>query len=255
MVSHQVATQWAGLSTVTPTDYIAHDARQGTALCLAVILLSWAWLLSGAGMSMGISATTTWAFPPGGETMAMPMTWTMGLAGLMLIMWSTMMWAMMLPAMLLDTRRDRRSGSFSPAFVGHYMAAWIVFSVAATALHFLADSLGWLDSMRMWSMDRGFSIALVGIAALSQLARWKRAHATSAHAEGNRSDRTNYALRCLCATAPVMLLLFVGGVMNLVWIVGLTVWAITQKRWSQSRWHSGMSVLICSLMIISIWDH
>ena len=253
MVSHQVATQWAGLSTVTPTDHIAHGTRQGKAFCLAVILLSWVWLLSGAGMSMGISATTTWAFPPGAETMAMPTTWTMGHAATMLIMWSTMMWAMMLPALLLDARRDHWSGPLSTAFVAHYMVAWMVFSVTATGLQFLAGSLGWFDSMRMWSIDRGFSTALVGIAALSQMTRWKRAYATYSYMGGDRSDATSYALRCLRATTPVMLLLFVGGVMNLVWIVGLTGWAITQKRWPQSRWHSGMSVLICGVVIISIW--
>ncbi len=253
MVSHRVGTQWVGLSTVTPTDHIGHGTRHGITLCLAATLLSWAWLLSGAGM--GISAMTTWSFPPGAETMAMPMTWTIGYAALVLTMWSTMMWAMMLPALLLDARRDHWSGPPSADFVAYYMVAWTIFSVAATALQFLANSLGWLDSMRMWSIDRGFSAALVGIATLTQLARLRRAYATAIRADEERSDRTSYALRCLVTTAPVMLLLFVGGVMNLVWIVGLTVWVITQKRWPQSRWHAATSALICGLMIISIWGH
>ena len=250
-----MVTRWAGLSTVTLTEYLGHRSRLGLTLCVVVSVLSWAWLLGGAGTGMRISAMTTWAFPPGAETMAMPMSWSIGYAALMLVMWSTMMWAMMLPALVLDAQCNRQSGPLSTAFVVKYMVAWTMFSVTATALQFVAESFGWLDGMRMWSTDRLFSTALVGLAAFSQLVRIGTSYATSERAIEERLDGPSYALGCVVATGPMMLLLFVGGVMNLVWIVGLTVWVIIQKRWPQSNWHSAIGVFICGLMIISIWGH
>ena len=120
MPSHQAGIQWAGLSTVTPIDP-SQCSRQGATLCLAVAMLSCAWLLGGAGTGMSMSAMTTWAFPPDPDVMGMPISWTVGYAALMLTMWSTTMWAMMLPALLLDAQRDRLLGPLSTAFVSN---AW-----------------------------------------------------------------------------------------------------------------------------------
>ncbi len=228
-------------------------SRQGVVLCVAVIVLSWVWLLSGAGMGMRISAMTTWTFPPGGENAMMPMTWSIGHAALMLVMWSTMMWAMMLPALLADVQHTLRSEQLSIAFVVHYMLTWTMFSVVSTALQFLAESMGWLDSMHMWSIDPSFSTVLAGTAAFSQLVRLGPAHVMYAPACAKRLGRSTYALNCVATTGPMMMLLFVGGVMNLVWIVSLTVWTITRKRWPHPRWHAVASTLICGLLIGQIW--
>lgn len=255
MPNHQVETQWAGLSTVTLIEHIGYRLRPGIVLCLVATILPWAWLLSGAGMGMRISAMTTWAFPPDSERLVMPlMTWSVCDWALMLFMWSTMMWAMMLPALLLEAKRNRRSGRLSTAFVVQYMGAWTVFSVAATALQFLAQTNGWLDGMRMRSIDPVFSTVLLSIAVLSQLVGLGRARSRPVVSNGWRVDEPTYALRCLFTTAPMMLLLFVGGVMNLVWIVGLTAWAILQKRWRRSRWHQTTSAVVCTLMTIQIWS-
>lgn len=238
---------------MTLTEHLGYRSRQGLALCVVVTVLSWTWLLSGAGTGMRITATTTWAFPPGAETMAMPKTWTIGYAALMMVMWSTMMWAMMLPALLLDAQRNWQSGPISTAFVVKYMVAWTVFSVTATALQFLTESMGWLDGMRMWSIDRGFSTAVVGIAALSQMVGFGRAQSKPVYAQNQRLEGPTYALRCVVTTGPMMLLLFVGGVMNVAWIFGLSFWAITQKRWRNARWHPAASAVICILLTMQIW--
>ncbi len=253
MPSRLVVTRWVGLSTMTLTEHLDHRSRQGLALGVVVMVLCWTWLLSGAGTGMRISAMTTWAFPPGAETMAMPKTWSIGYAALMLVMWSTMMWAMMLPALLLDARRNRQSGPLSTPFVVKYMVAWTMFSVAAAALQFVAEYSGWLDNMRMWSVDRVFSSFILGIAALSQLVRFGCARTVPTRPENRFLDGSTYAVGCVATTGPMMLLLFVGGMMNLVWIVGLTVWAITHKRWRFARWHPTASAVICILLTIQIW--
>jgi predicted metal-binding membrane protein len=63
----------------------------------ALTLLSWIWVLAGAGTGMSSIAITTWQFPPpvvDGTVMA----WTPLYAVVMLMMWWIMMIAMMIPS-------------------------------------------------------------------------------------------------------------------------------------------------------------
>ena len=94
---------------------------------LAVIALSWAYLLTGAGMPMGA-----------------PAVWTPGYAVLMFCMWCVMMAALMLhsaaPMILLFatvTRKQRDTGYpylATSIFVLGYPAAWAGFSSIAGIL-------------------------------------------------------------------------------------------------------------------------
>ena len=135
-----------------------HDRAVSVPLLLFVIVLSWVWLLNGAGTMEEMGG------------MMMPMSsgpWTAGHAALMFSMWAVMMAAMMLPSampMILlyakvasDMRAkndakntkaatDTDTGS-AAIFAAGYIAVWTAFSAAATALQFAFDRFALLSPM------------------------------------------------------------------------------------------------------------
>ena len=115
---------------------------------LFVVALSWAYLLSGAGMMQGMG------------DMLMPMStgpWTLERAVLVLVMWAVMMAAMMLPSaapiiLLYATISRRRSERGEPAsasgvFAFGYIAVWATFSLAATALQYGLEKAALMSPM------------------------------------------------------------------------------------------------------------
>ncbi len=109
---------------------------------IAVAALSWAYLLTGAGMGM---ATMT------------PAVWTPGYAILMFFMWWVMMVAMMLPSaapmiILFATvnRKQRETGHphvGTSVFAIGYLAAWAGFSLVAVTLQWGFERTGILSPM------------------------------------------------------------------------------------------------------------
>ena len=207
-----------------------HPFRFGPVFSSVALALSWAWILGGAGTGMSVWAMTTWAFPPGPEGMAMPADWNLQYAMLMLLMWATMMWAMMLPGVLLSFASQRKLRHLSSQFMVTYLAGWLLFSVLATGLQFAFETLGWLDGMLMWSVNSSLSYSLLAVVAGFQiLLLFRILRSSSTTGKTGEVSATRYASNCLTSTGPVMLLLFVGGVMNIVWIIGLSAWAALQK--------------------------
>ncbi len=68
------------------------------AALIAVVALSWVYVLAGAGMSMSAFELTRMSAGKGGMAKMMPAVWDIGYAGVMFIMWWVMMIAMMLPS-------------------------------------------------------------------------------------------------------------------------------------------------------------
>ncbi len=116
---------------------------------LAVItVLSWIYILTGAGTGMSVKAMTIASLFPH-RMIGMPLQhtgWTAGYWVIMLLMWWVMMIAMMTPSaapmILLYARATRYAQSKAPrgrsvvpaaAFAGGYLLAWLGFSVFATA--------------------------------------------------------------------------------------------------------------------------
>ena len=170
---------------------------------------------------------------------------------IMLGMWSVMMVAMMAPSaapMLLtfaavNRRRREREAPYVPAavFLAGYLVMWTLFSVGATTAQF------WLQSVRLLSMElestsAQFAGALLIAAGLFQWTPWKQrclAHCagplsflTSQWREG-RSGALAMGLRhglyCLGCCWAVMALLFASGVMNLLWVAGLSLFVLLEK--------------------------
>jgi predicted metal-binding membrane protein len=191
-----------------------------------LVALSWGFLANGAGMprSMGMAMQ-----PP--------------LAAL-IAMWWLMMVAMMLPsaapAILLYAKvRDQRGSGARVVqpwlFALGYLAVWLLFSVVAAFAQQLAS-----EPAKTLN-DRFAAAALIG-AGLYQLSPLKSAclrqcrtpaQFLSRHWRPGVSGAVRlgilHGLYCLGCCWMLMALLFVGGVMNLLWVVALTLIVAVEK--------------------------
>ncbi len=222
----------------------------GAALA-AVIALSWAYLLAGAGM--GMSALEMTRMP-----MMTPAVWTPGYAVLMFFMWWIMMVAMMLPSaapmiLLFATlnRKQRESGHphiATSIFAAGYVAVWAGFSLVAVMLQWGFERTGLLSPMLVGT-NAIFGGVLLLAAGVYQLTPIK--HACLRHCRsplvflsthGRRGARG--ALRmgavhgafCVGCCWFLMGLLFFGGVMNLYWIAGLALFVLFEKTVPAGHW-------------------
>ena len=163
------------------------------------------------------------------------------------IMWAVMMAAMMLPSMtpmvLTFAALNRRRGESARTivFVGAYLALWTVFSAAATAAQWTLQSMGWLSPMIV-SMSAWLSAALLVIAGVFQFTPLKhtclrRCRSPLGFLMSDWRDGLwgawrmgmRHGIACLGCCWALMALLFVGGVMNLLWIAALTVLVAIEK--------------------------
>jgi predicted metal-binding membrane protein len=158
-------------------------------------------------------------------------------------MWITMMAAMMLPtiaalvAASLGGRR-RPSSSATPVigFSCGYLATWTLAGVVPFAL---LSNLGRIGHATLL-LDRGGGIALLG-AGVYQFTSWKR----SSLGRSDRSSSTDRSAieptglragltqggRCLGQSWALIALLLVVGIMNLAWMVSISVVCFIEGRW------------------------
>jgi len=243
----------------------------------AVILVSWAYVLAGAGMGMsaiemtrmGLSGNSGSSMPESGSMTAMmnPAVWNLGYALLMFVMWWIMMNAMMLPSaapMILlyasVTRKQAMDGATrvpTALFAFGYIAAWGAFSLLATGLQWGLDSSGLLTSA-MASNSVPLSGCLLVAAGLWQLTPMKKACLTHCRSPlsfilnrwrpggvGAVRMGAEHGAFCLGCCWFLMGLLFVGGVMNLYWIGGLAVYVLLEKTIPAGHWlGTAMGVLL-----------
>jgi len=247
-----VATPWPGCNTVTITDPSGGTPGKALPIAIGVSVLSWLYLLGGAGTGMNIWAMSTPLFPPFDGPGHMSAPWT-GLHALRMAgMWWTMMMAMMGPGLIVLMLRQPGRWRFSPGFLVEYALPWLVFSLAATGLQFGLEQAGWLDGMRMWSTNSSLSRVLLALAALSQV--WWLMHPDKSPfcvQGGSAESGTHCGISCVGTTGPVMLLLFAGGVMNLYWIAALTLWNMAWKAWPQTRL---LPLITLSACLVLAWQ-
>jgi predicted metal-binding membrane protein len=213
------------------------------ALCV-VIGPAWGWLLLGAGIEMDRMDMG------GGQIMLMSPQWTPGYAALMFLMWAVMMVAMMLPsaapAILLAAALMRQRGGnrvFGPTglFALGYLWVWFGFSLLATILQWGLDRTGLL-SMDMASTSHVLAGILLIAAGLYQWTPFKQACLTQCRSPfdyfskywrrgpfGPMLAGASHGLFCLGCCWTLMALLFVGGLMNLLWIAGLALLVLIEK--------------------------
>ena len=156
------------------------------------------------------------------------------------IMWTVMMAAMMLPSsgpmILCFAALNRRRGEDARTlvFAAAYLSLWTAFSGAATAAQWALQSIGWVSPMIV-SLSSLLSGALLLIAGFFQFSRLKHACLRACRSPpgflmsdwrggllGAWHMGIRHGLYCLGCCWALMALLFVGGVMNLLWIAALT---------------------------------
>lgn len=182
---------------------------------------------------------------------AMVDTWGPAHLAMLFAMWAVMMAGMMLPSaapiVLLYAGVVRKSpGVQRPsahvyAFAGGYLVAWTMFSAGATVMQrILTGEL--LLSPLMASQSPVFGGAMLLVAGTYQLTPWKRACLVWCRSPVDFLTRfwkpgpgggfrlgVLHGLYCVGCCWALMLLLFVGGVMNLGWIAALTVFVLFEK--------------------------
>jgi predicted metal-binding membrane protein len=219
----------------------------------SLVALAWLAVLLGAGTGMDPFAMSGWLMPAGGPA-ASSGSWSPAYWLIAFFMWAVMMVAMMLPSaspmVLLFGRvarqaerqgRLRHAAASIAAFAGGYLTLWGLFSVLAVAAQWALERSGAISGM-MASRHALLSGVLLIAAGLYQLTPLKRAcldHCRApasflaAHwrpgASGAWRMGLDHGAYCVGCCAALMLLLFVGGIMNLVWIAGLTLIVALEK--------------------------
>ncbi len=268
------------MAEVTATEQLVKSDRViVVAGLVAIALLAWAYVLAGAGTGTSTVAMTTWSFPPAAHMANMPATWDLSYWAIMLVMWWVMMVAMMVPSaapmILLFARVNRhaqKKGQMDPspvptaAFAGGYLVAWLAFSVVATTLQWGIEKLGLLHAMMMWSTSAGLTAAFLVAAGVYQLSPLKHvcldhcrspALFLSKHWRKGRWGAlrmgVDHGLFCVGCCWFLMALLFVGGIMNLVWIAGLAIFVLIEKVAPHGQWFaraSGAGFILAGVYVL-----
>lgn len=223
----------------------------GAGVPAVVIALGWAYLVAMVWGMEHMDVSGAWWL--------MPRMVNWGVVDLLLVflMWAIMMAAMMLPSVMpvfgLLRKAERlggasgRANSRSTLFALGYLAVWSGFSVLATGLQWGLLELRLVSPM-MGSASAQLSAVLLILAGLYQFSALKHVCLqrcrsplsfllTQGDAGGFRLG-VRQGSYCVGCCALLMLLLFVLGVMNLWWILALTVFVLVEKWLAGRAWFS-----------------
>jgi predicted metal-binding membrane protein len=228
-----------------PLTLVEHALRHNRVTLVVLLVLtpvfSWMWIVVMAHDMYGpMTGASAWMMTPDWDAPHLLLLWAM---------WSVMMTAMMLPSaaplILLygaaARRSQQRTARHTYALVGGYLAAWMAFSLAATALQRALASLLLISPMMEAASTRVTAILLV-VAGVYQWTPLKNACLRTcqsplgflmAHWRDGWSGAFRVGLEhgfyCVGCCWALMLLLFAGGVMNVVVIAALTAWVAFEK--------------------------
>lgn len=211
---------------------------------------AWWWLWRMGMPPAADRATGGMADMPGMTPMPVaPEVWSLGYLGPAFLMWAVMMVAMMLPSatpmILLHaafTRRSQAAPAAPAVFALTYLCLWAGFAALAAAAQALLIQLGLLEQANLALGNRRLAAALLVAIALYQLSPLKRLCLSFCRAPAvflTRHWRPGvsgavrmglaHGLYCIGCCALLMLLLFVGGVMNLAWVGFITLIVLAEK--------------------------
>jgi predicted metal-binding membrane protein len=174
-------------------------------------------------------------------------TWTGGYFAMTFGMWAIMMMAMMLPSaspMILTVGAITRKRGGSPwlpyVFTAGYLAAWAGFSIAATSFQWGLQAMGVLSSttLRVTPAVGGLLLVAAGFYQCTRLksACLARCNPLAFLMYGWREGSAgalimglHHGLFCIGCCAVLMLLLFVAGAMNLLWIALIGAVVLIEK--------------------------
>lgn len=202
--------------------------------------------------AVAVVASLSWAYLGLHATMGMAdVPWSAGHVGLTLLMWAVMMVAMMLPSatpMVLAYRAIAaratpapRRGRSAALFAAGYVLVWSGFSVGATVLQWglhegalltsslalssplLGGGLLILAGLYQWSSLKEFCLRQCQSPLTFFMRHWRKGSG------GALRMGVQHGLYCVGCCWPLMLLLFVGGVMNLLWVAAISLFVLAEK--------------------------
>jgi predicted metal-binding membrane protein len=234
--------------------------RRDRAIIIAALslltVLAWAdlvWLAD--DMSMGGMDMTGFRMIPAGQGLMMPASvpWQPVEFAYVFAMWTVMMIGMMTPSvapMILIYARVGRQAvldghpfAASGWFASGYLIAWAGFSLAATSAQWALERAALLTPMMASASNVLGGIVLIA-AGIYQWTPVKEACLSYCQAPltfimrhgGFRREPTGalalgfrHGLYCIGCCWALMLLLFVGGIMNLFWIAALAILVLLEK--------------------------
>jgi predicted metal-binding membrane protein len=243
---------------------LRHDRAVVLGSLALVVALAWAWLLLGAGIDMEEMDMG------GGQMMLMLPEWSLAYGLVVFAMWAVMMVAMMLPSAAPVTllvanivrKRAAAGGTFGTGtalFVLGYLAVWTGFAALATLLQWGLDEAGLLsDTMALADhVAAGIVLILAGVYQWTPLKDACLRHCRSPldfllfqWREGRLGALTSgigHGAYCLGCCWMLMALLFVGGIMNLLWIAAVALLVLIEKTLPRGAW---MGRAIGGLLVI-----
>ena len=237
-----------------------------------IAVLAWGYVLwLAADMDMGGMDMTGFRMIPAGIGIMLPANepWRAIEFAFVFLMWAVMMIGMMAPSvapMILMYARVGRQGSAKGKplvatgwFAAGYFLTWIGFSLVATLVQWMVERATLLDS-RMASASNVFGGLVLIAAGVYQwsplkdvcLVRCQSPIGFLMRYGGFRSDLPGCLLMgfrhgayCIGCCWALMALLFVGGVMNVLWIALLALLVLLEKLASFGRWIARAAGVAC----------
>jgi len=257
----------SGLEAVLRRDRLVVAGALGV-----VVALAWGYVLwLAADMDMGGMDMSGFRMIPSGTGLMAPATapWKAIEFGFVFAMWAVMMVGMMMPSaapMILMYARAGRHGktvgkplAATGWFAAGYVLAWIGFSLAATVVQWAIERAALLDSQ----METGSKIlggAVLIAAGIYQWSPLKDVCLVQCQTPlqflirhgGFRSDvpgclllGLRHGVYCVGCCWALMALLFVVGVMNVLWIALLSMLVLFEKWAPFGRWVARSAGVVC----------
>lgn len=224
------------------------------AVLVLVALVCWAWIVALARDMYGpMTGASAWM---------MTLRWDGPHVFLLWAMWAVMMTGMMLPSAAPTILLAR--GGARPYFLAFgYLAVWSAFSVGAVALQWVLGRLLILTPM-METSSRVAGAVLLLIAGIYQWTPLKRACLSTCQAPmafltrrwrsgsfGAFRMGAEHGVYCVGCCWALMMLLFAGGVMNLLVIGALTLFVAFEKLIPAGPWSARVSGAV--LVALAVW--
>jgi predicted metal-binding membrane protein len=193
---------------------------------------------------------------------AMPMTaaWSLTDFLLLFLMWFVMMVAMMTASVaplilifaMVNRQKQQQQNPYVPAgylFAGYYFT-WGVFSLLATLLQWALQQFNWLNPDMIITHKILGAVILIaaGIFQFTSLKQRCLAHCQTpvdfihkkwkAGKSGAFKMGMENGIYCLGCCWILMVVLFVAGVMNLLWIALIAIFVLLEKLVPQNKWIS-----------------
>jgi predicted metal-binding membrane protein len=224
-----------------------------TAALIIVLLVCWAWIIALARDMYGpMTGASAWMMTPHWDLRYLLLLW---------VMWAVMMTGMMLPSATPMIMLVGGGRGYLVAL--GYVSVWTAFSFGATAVQWLLMRLMILTPMMVVSGPFA-SAALLAIAGVYQLTPLKHACLTTCQSPMSFLARrwrsgtlgafrmgVDHGVYCVGCCWALMVLLFAGGVMNLVVIAALTAFVAFEKLMPLGVW--GPRVTGAALLIAAAW--